>query len=66
MTTIPHGRIQAKARFTALSALHATVKLWLRRMITRWELRSLDARQLSDIGRTEFERTNECRKWFWQ
>jgi uncharacterized protein YjiS (DUF1127 family) len=44
----------------------AIIRLWRRRSRTRRALKTLDARLLADIGRTDAERRHECAKWFWQ
>ena len=47
-------------------ACKSSLWVWWRRAKTRNALSSLDARLLSDIGRSEAECRRECSKWFWQ
>jgi uncharacterized protein YjiS (DUF1127 family) len=47
-------------------ALAATLLAWRRRTLTRRHLRSLDQRELDDVGIDPASRRREIAKWFWQ
>ena len=47
-------------------ALPEILRLWLRRVRTRRQLRRLDVRQLADVGLDEGQRRDEGVKWFWE
>ena len=51
---------------TACRAPLAIVRAWSRRSTTRRRLGGLNARDLDDIGLTEYKRLRECARWFWQ
>jgi len=66
----PHRPIDqhgAVLRAEALCALVlAAIKAWRRRSRTRRELRALSARELKDIGLSNWDQQHEGAKWFWQ
>lgn len=43
-----------------------TLVIWEQRWRTRAQLGRLDAARLPDLGLTEYARTRECAKWFWE
>ncbi|MBF0326717.1 DUF1127 domain-containing protein [Magnetospirillum moscoviense] len=50
----------------AITATVGRVKLWAGRLVGRAELSRLSARDLKDIGVTEYEVRMECAKPFWK
>ena len=46
--------------------LLATLLAWRRRWLTRRHLRSLDLRELEDVGIDPAARRREVAKWFWE
>lgn len=50
----------------AITAIVCRLTLWARRLSGRAELSRLSARDLRDIGVTEYEVRRECAKPFWK
>lgn len=50
----------------AVFALAVTVMTWEQRQQTRRALKRLDAARLADIGLSQDDARNECKKPFWQ
>ena len=48
------------------SALLVTLIVWRHRFVTRRHLRSLDRRELEDVGIDPAARQHEVAKWFWE
>ncbi|MBV9956048.1 MAG: DUF1127 domain-containing protein [Pseudolabrys sp.] len=42
------------------------MRIWLRRVSTRAQLRDLDPGRLADIGVSHDDRKRECGKWWWE
>lgn len=55
----------AKPGMTGLRKLVTLISAWYWDAKTRRELVGLDARELRDIGLTEYDRRRECAKPFW-
>ena len=47
-------------------ALLVTLIVWRHRFVTRRHLRSLDRRELEDVGIDPAARLHEVAKWFWE
>ena len=47
-------------------ALLVTLTVWRHRAITRRHLRSLERRELEDVGIDPAARQHEVAKWFWE
>ena len=47
-------------------ALLVTLFVWRHRAVTRRHLRSLDRRELEDVGIDPAARQHEVAKWFWE
>ena len=47
-------------------ALLVTLIVWRHRSVTRRHLRSLDRRELEDVGIDPAARQHEVAKWFWE
>ena len=47
-------------------ALLVTLIVWRHRFVTRRHLRSLDRRELDDVGIDPAARQHEVAKWFWE
>ena len=47
-------------------ALLETLIVWRHRSVTRRHLRSLDRRELEDVGIDPAARQHEVAKWFWE
>ena len=54
------------SRLPRWSELWALIIEWRRRAHSRYELMMLDDRELSDMGLTRMDASNECDKPFWQ
>jgi uncharacterized protein YjiS (DUF1127 family) len=52
--------------FVARHRVSEIVRIWLRRVSTRAQLRDLDPSRLADIGVSHDDRTRECGKWWWE
>jgi uncharacterized protein YjiS (DUF1127 family) len=53
-------------RLPRWSELRALIIEWRQRARSRYELMMLDDRELSDMGLTRMDASNECDKPFWQ
>jgi uncharacterized protein YjiS (DUF1127 family) len=63
---LPYSEIIHDTIYLVLGGRLTHLRVWVRRLRTRNQLRELDARLLQDVGITPDEQARECAKPFWK